>query len=369
MTFPRFGLLTLAGAVLLAACGGTGAPAASPSAPAASSAAASPAASSPAAASPAAASSAAASPAAASPAAASPAAGAKTPLTVGYFTGPNPETLGQKYHLFGSNVKFSNVQSGITAFQEMTGGSLQLSGGIGSPPLAIALLQGLPIEAVYVEYNFQQSLVVSPKIGQPAALKGATIAITSGTTSDKSFADYLRAHSIDPQSVHTLNMNGTDMVAAFKRGSIQGAYIWDPIRSQLTAAGGRTLDTSEPIAVVVASQAVIKAHPRAVQRYVCDISKSNDYIGAHHNRALTVFTALFGGDKATAETVISTRHFFSPQDNATWMANNGQKLAGDIASAEKWANGKSQTPAKVLPDAHKMVDVTFADGVAGNKCG
>src|SRR4051794_14869385 len=63
------------------------------------------------------------------------------PLTVGYFKSANPETVGQKYGLFAPNVRFASVESGVTAFQEILGGSMQLAGGIGSPPLALALLK------------------------------------------------------------------------------------------------------------------------------------------------------------------------------------------------------------------------------------
>ncbi len=290
-------------------------------------------------------------------------------LTVGYFKGPNPESVGQKYGLFASNIRFSSVESGVTAFQEMVGGSMQLAGGIGTPPLALALLKSMPLKVIYVEYTFSQALVVGPAIKGPHDLAGKTIAVTTGTTGDQSFSDYLKKNGLDPASVKTVNMTATAMLGAFKRGDIAGGYIWDPALSAMVAAGGHALDTTNPFAAVVASASVIKDHPAAIQAYVCAIAKANDFILTHHQEALKVFTALLSGDQATAEQVLKTREFLSPKDAMTkWLGNNAGSLADAIGGAMAWANAKSATPVTQLPDPHAIIDTRFADAAAGGAC-
>ena len=290
-------------------------------------------------------------------------------LTVGYFKGPNPETVGQKYGIFPSNIRFSTVQSGVTAFQEMVGGSLQLAGGIGTPPLALALLKSMPLKVIYVEYTFDQSLVVNSSIKGPKDLVGKTIAVTTGTTGDQSFSDYLKKNGLDPSSVKTVNMTGTTMLGAFKRGNIDGGYIWDPVRSAMIASGGHALDTTAPLAAVVASEAVIKAHPAAIQSYVCDIGKANAFILGHRKKALKVFTALLGGDRATAEQIFKTREYLSPKDSMTkWMGKGTSKLADAIGGAVAWANSKSATPSAKLPDPNDIIDAQFVNAAAGGAC-
>ena len=292
-----------------------------------------------------------------------------SPMTVGYFKGPNPETVGQQYGLFAPNIRFSSVESGITAFQEMVGGSMQLAGGIGAPPLAIALLKSMPLRVVYVEYTFRQDLVAAAAIKGPKDLAGKTVAVTSGTTGDQSFSDYLKKNGVDPASVKTINMTGTAMVGAFKRGDIAAAYIWDPVRSALLAAGGHALDTTTPFAAVVASESVIKTHPAAIQAYVCAIARANEFIVTHRKEALKVFTALLNGDQATAEQVFTTREFLSPKDAmGKWMGNNAANLAGSIKGVVAWANAKSATPVAQLPDAHAMIDAQFATAAANGAC-
>jgi len=290
-------------------------------------------------------------------------------LTVGYFKGPNPETVGQKYGLFASNIRFSSVESGVTAFQEMVGGSMQLAGGIGTPPLALALLKSMPLKVIYVEYTFSQALVVGPAIKGPQDLVGKTIAVTTGTTGDQSFSTYLKKNGVNPSSVKTINMAGTAMLGAFKRGDIAGGYIWDPVRSAMLAAGGHALETTTPFAAVVASEAVIKDHPAAIQSYVCAIAKANDFIQTHHQEALKVFTALLNGDQATAEQVFKTREYLSPKDAMTrWMGNNATNLAGAIKDVVAWANAKSATPMTQLPDAHHIIDASFVTAAANGAC-
>ena len=291
------------------------------------------------------------------------------PMTVGYFKGPNPETVGQKYGLFAPNIRFSSVESGITAFQEMVGGSMQLAGGIGSPPLAIALLKSMPLKVIYVEYTFRQDLVAAPAIKGAKDLVGKTVAVTSGTTGDQSFSDYLKKSGVTPASVKTINMTGTAMVGAFKRGDIAAAYIWDPVRSALIAAGGHALDTTTPFAAVVASESVIKDHPAAIQAYVCAIAGANHFIVTKRQEALKVFTALLNGDQATAEQVFTTRAFLSPKDAMSkWMGNNAANLAGAIKGVVAWANAKSATPVAQLPDAHGIIDAQFVTAAANGAC-
>jgi taurine transport system substrate-binding protein len=290
-------------------------------------------------------------------------------LTVGYFKGPNPETVGQKYELFAPNIRLSSVESGITAFQEMVGGSMQVAGGIGTPPLAIALLKSMPLKVIYVEYTFRQELVAAAAIKRAQDLVGKTIAVTSGTTGDQSFNDYLKRNGVDPASVKTLNMTGTAMLGAFKRGDIAGAYIWDPVRSALLADGGHALDATNPLAVVVASETVIKEHPAAIQAYVCAIAKANDFILTHRQEALKVFTDLLNGDQARAEQVFTTREYLSPEvAMSKWMGNNGANLANMINGVVNWANAKSATPSAQLPDAHSIIDTRFAAAAANGAC-
>ncbi len=292
-----------------------------------------------------------------------------TALAVGYFKGPNPETVGQKYDLFAPSIRFSSVESGVTAFQEMVGGSLQLAGGIGTPPLALALLKSMPLKVIYVEYTFSQSLVVAPAIKRPQDLVGKTIAVTSGTTGDQSFAEFLKQSGLKPASVKTINMTGPAMIGAFKRGDIAGGYIWDPFQTAMIAAGGHALTTTNPLAAVVASDAIIKSHPDAVQAYVCAIAKANDFILTRHRKTLAEFTALLNGDQETASRVFTTRRFLSPKVVMTeWMGNHAANLAAAIQGVLAWANSKSLTPATTLPDPHRLVDTRFATAAANGAC-
>lgn len=292
-----------------------------------------------------------------------------TALTVGYFKSANPETVGQKYGLFPPNVRFASVESGVTAFQEILGGSMQLAGGIGSPPLALALLKSMPLKVIYVEYIFNQQLVVGPAIKRPQDLAGKTIAVTAGTTGDQSFADFLKKNNLDPASVKTVNMAGVAMLGAFKRGDIAGGYIWDPVQSQMLAAGGHALDTTDAFAAVVASDAVIKDHPAAIQAYICALGRANEFILANHQKTLTVLTALLNGDRAMAEQVFKTRVFLSPKDAMTnWMGDKTTNLADTIKSVVAWANAKSAAPVAELPDPRRIIDARFVTAAANGAC-
>lgn len=246
---------------------------------------------------------------------------------------------------------------------------MQLAGGIGAPPLALALLKSMSLKVVYVPYTFNQSLIVTAAIKTPKDLVGKTIAVTTGTTGDQAFADYLKRNGLSADSVKTVNMAGTAMLGAFKRGDIAGGYIWDPIESQMLASGGHALDATDPFAAVVASDTVIKNHPEAVQTYICALAKANDFILTQHPKAVSVVATLLNGDQATAEQVFKTRTFLSSKDvMGRWMGNNAASLTDSIKSMLVWANAKSPSPAAQLPDAHAIVDTQFAIAAANGAC-
>ena len=156
-------------------------------------------------------------------------------ITVGYQTGIDPTKVPQADGLYekaiGEKIDWRRFNSGPEVIAALASGDLQL-GNIGSSPLAAATSRKLPIVAFIVsaQINAAEALVVrnGSGIGKPEDLAGKTIATPFVSTSHYSLLGALKHWQIDPSKVKIVNLNPAEIAAAWRRGDIDGAFVWAP---------------------------------------------------------------------------------------------------------------------------------------------
>jgi taurine transport system substrate-binding protein len=129
----------------------------------------------------------------------------------------------------------------------------QLSfGGVGNPPATIGIGRGLPYKGIFAlnMLGAVESLVVreSKNINKPEDLIGKTAAAPFGSTTHYLIIAYLRAGGVDPNSVKLLDLSPSDAVAAWLRGDIDAAYVWEPSLNKMVMNGGKILMDSGTMA-------------------------------------------------------------------------------------------------------------------------
>lgn len=129
----------------------------------------------------------------------------------------------------------------------------QLSfGGVGNPPATIGAGRGLGYKAIFVLNMLGpvESLVVrtSKNIATPQDLVGKTMAAPFGSTTHYLTIAYLRENGVDPTKVKLLDMAPSDAAAAWVRGDIDAAYLWEPSLNKMVATGGKILMDSGTMA-------------------------------------------------------------------------------------------------------------------------
>ena len=129
----------------------------------------------------------------------------------------------------------------------------QLSfGGVGNPPATIGIGRGLGYRGIFVLNMLGpvESLVVrtSKGIEKPQDLVGKTMAAPFGSTTHYLTIAYLRGAGIDPTTVKLLDMSPSDAAAAWIRGDIDAAYVWEPSLNKMVQNGGRILMDSGTMA-------------------------------------------------------------------------------------------------------------------------
>lgn len=205
-------------------------------------------------------------------------------ITMGYWESPNGELLTKEAGTLEEaypdvQIEWVEFQSGTDILTAMQAGSIDFST-IGSPPVALGIANNYPFKVFYLHDVIGESegLIVRNASGikSIAELKGKTIAVPFGTTSHFAFLNVLKANGIETTDLTLLDMTASDLYAAFQRGDIDGAYIWESVKSQLLENDGTQLVSSAEAAdmggltaeVGIVSNDFYEKYPNVVKKYI-----------------------------------------------------------------------------------------------------
>lgn len=218
-----------------------------------------------------------------SPSASSGAAGqAPQKIRIGYQVIPNAELLAKAEGLAAkafpnSQVEYISFDSGRDVNTAIAANGIDF-GLVGSVPASVGIAQGLPYHVYFIQdvIGAAEALIAKNGIKTAADLKGKKIATPFGSTAHFSLEKYLELENISQKDVKILDLQPPDIVAAWQRGDIDAAYLWQPNLGKLQKTGGTILITSSDLAkqgIVTADLGVVSKefatkYPDAVKTYV-----------------------------------------------------------------------------------------------------
>jgi taurine transport system substrate-binding protein len=206
---------------------------------------------------------------------------AEEPLTIGYQSTVEPAKVAQADGLYekaiGRPIEWRKFDSGADVIAAIASGGVQI-GYVGSSPLAAAASRELPVRTILVAIGIgdAEALVVRNGAGidKPADLAGKAVAVPFVSTTHYSLLAALKHWGIAPASVRILNLRPPEIAAAWLRGDIDAAYVWDPALGRIKESG-TVLVTSTEVAdwgaptfdAWIARADLIEADPKAVQAF------------------------------------------------------------------------------------------------------
>jgi taurine transport system substrate-binding protein len=166
-------------------------------------------------------------------------------VTVGTQVAVVPEAIaiteGWLPEAMGTEVDIVYFDAGRDVLAAMASGSIDI-GQVGAPPASLAIANGIPCQVFYVQevIGELEGLVVRGSLGIKDAqgLKGRKIATTFSSTSHYSLMNYLKINNVNPKDVDIIDMRAGEIVAAYLRGNIDGAFTWDPNVTNMKNNGG-----------------------------------------------------------------------------------------------------------------------------------
>jgi len=148
----------------------------------------------------------------------------------------------------GRPIEWRKFESGAEVITAVASGDIQI-GYVGSSPLAAAASRELPVETFLIaaEIGSAEALVVrnGANIAKAADLVGKKVAVPFVSTTHYSLLAALKHWGVDAKKVDIVNLRPTEIAAAWQRGDIDAAYVWDPALGQIKAGGKVLVDSSQ----------------------------------------------------------------------------------------------------------------------------
>lgn len=267
--------------------------------------------------------------------------------SVPYFVGIANGEIAKKS---GWDIEFRRFNSGADIFAAIVSGDVQI-GDVGSSPFAAAVSRGVDVKGFYVSFvsGDGEALVVRPEINTPADLKGKKLAAAPVSTDHYQLLAVLKQEGISETEAQVIAIPQPEIVAAWKRGDIDGAFVWDPALTELKK-DGKVLLTSGQVAergaptfsAIVATGDFAKENPEFITQYAHLV---DSYFQSYRSDA-----ASWSVDSENVK-LISKLQGGTPADVVEQLKSTVGVPPLDEQISEKWLGGGDNSGvAKILKD-------------------
>ncbi len=273
------------------------------------------------------------------PAAGDPAAG--VPVTAGYQLIYNPWKVaiddGSFERATGREIRWRRFDSGAKVLTAMASGDVQIALA-GSSPIAAGVSRGIDMQLFWIaeDIGAAEALVVRDGSGikAPADLAGKKLGVPFASTTHYHTLFALEHFGVDPGDVNILNMQPNQIAAAWLRGQIDAAFVWNPAMGRIQETGKVLITSGELSALgratfdgLVVQRAFAEADPDFMVRFVEVLAAADE---AYRSRPETwtpdsvevkAIVRVAGGDAADVPEVLALYGFpaLEEQASARWL--------------------------------------------------
>ena len=262
-------------------------------------------------------------------------------VTIGYQGIMNPWKVAIKDQVFekrtGYKIKWRRFDSGSAVINAMASGDVHVAVA-GSSPIAAGVARGLPIQLFWIieDIASAEALVVRDGSGilAPQDLKGKRIGVPFVSTTHFHMLFALEQFGMRDRDVSLRNLQPPQIVAAWKRGDIDAAFVWDPALGEIKKTG-KVLVTSGQLSswgkATFDGMVVLKKFAAENDKFMTDFTKVLDEYAANYRNNPGAWGAssanarkvaeLAGGEPAQVPGVLALYGFPSAaqQASSTWL--------------------------------------------------
>jgi taurine transport system substrate-binding protein len=267
---------------------------------------------------------------------------------ISWFGAAGPWVLGKALGSFeqalGTKVVWRQLAAGGAVLSALAAEEVDISL-LGSPPTVAGISRGLPIKVIALEgvIGSSERLIVRDTIHSVKELIGKRLAYPPGSSSHYGLNAAIKAYTLDPGKLTLLGLAPTDMVAAWKRGDIDGGFVWSPFSYQMESDKGHELLTMKdlrPFGYLVWNNYVVrttfaKQYPQAVVGFLKAYRASVAAYKADPQHVSEQIAAHLGQNVVDVRNTMQGRDYFIFEDQLTndWLGNPQTKGQSRIAAA------------------------------------
>jgi taurine transport system substrate-binding protein len=279
----------------------------------------------------------------------------------------------------GYKIHWRMFGGGGDVIRAMASGDVQI-GEAGSSPITAAASQGQDIKLFWILDDIADAEALVARNGSGINgmkdLKGKKVATPFVSTSHYQLMVDMKLEGVDPKTVNVMNMRPPEIAAAWERGDIDAAFIWDPVLSKVKA-NGKVIATSGSIGkkgyptfdgMIVNAEwaakneafmvAFVKAMAKADEEYRKDAARWT--ADSPQVKAVAKWTK---ADPTAVPAAMALYRFPTLQEQASpaWLGGGAAKALASTAEFLK-EQGRVQ---EVKPDYAKFVTTTYVQKAMG----
>lgn len=279
----------------------------------------------------------------------------------------------------GYKVNWRKFDSPGKLLPAITSGDVHI-GLLGSTGVATAMSRGINVELVWIAEGIAaaEALVVRNGSGivAPQDLKGKKLAVPFVSTTHFHTLFALEQFGIDPGEMTILNLPPNGIAAAWLRGDIDAAFVWDPALSKIKKTG-KVLITSGDLGRwgkptfdgLVANREFTSGHPDFMVGFISALAKTdasyreNPSAWTPDSAPVQAIVSLVGGNPEDVPGVLASYVFptLEQQASCDWLGcgKEGGAARALLATAE-FLNAEKKIPA-VLSDYSQFVNPKWVE--------
>lgn len=296
-------------------------------------------------------------------------------VIIAYQTGVDPSKVAQSENEYSKDtnvqIEWKKFDTGSDVVNALASGDVAI-GNIGSSPFAAATSRGVPIEAFLItsKLGSSEALVVNHNSGiqTPKDLIGKTIAVPFVSTTHYSLLSALKHWNISENQVKIINLRPPEIIAAWNRGDIDAAYVWDPALSKIKQSGTVLTDSTEvgnwgspTYDLWVVRKDFAQTHPDFLKNFVnktltqLELYNHNSQEFLANSKNMTDISNLTGSDSKDIPSLLAGNTYLNREQQIDTLSHIFAKNISDTATFLK-NQGKVD---QVKPDYNENINTNF----------
>lgn len=312
--------------------------------------------------------------------------GKEKPIIIGYQLIYNPWKVGMVDGSFktatGRDIKFRQFDTPAKVLAAMASGQVQI-GCLGSTAVTTAFAQGLDVELFWILAGIgsAEALVVRNGSGIKTGsdLAGKKIGVPFVSTTHFHTLVALEHFGVNPKSVRIINMNPNAIAAAWQRGNIDAAFVWNPALGRIKQTGtilitsGTLGDLGKPtFDGLVVRKDFAKNNDAFMEAFVKQLAsideayRSNSSTWSADSKEVKAIVEKVGGNAEDVPDVLSSYIFptATQQASCTWLGcgETGGAAKAILATASFLKDQKKIS--KILPSYANFINDAWVKRLA-----